>query len=100
MSRTRVRTLLLGALLLAYAAVVFRVPARGAASKFDPLDRRPHRAVTLDPRDPARWADLADAYTRAGRPQAAVEALRRAAALDPDNPALQNWKANVNGATQ
>ena len=42
-----IRTLLIVALLLAYAAIVLHVPARGAGSTFDPLEARPHRVESL-----------------------------------------------------
>jgi tetratricopeptide (TPR) repeat protein len=41
------RTLLITALLLAYAAMMLGVPARGTGSKLDPLDPRPHRVESL-----------------------------------------------------
>jgi len=42
-----IRTLLIAALFLVYAAVILRVPARGGIAKFDPLDRRPHQVESL-----------------------------------------------------
>lgn len=44
------------------------------------------RSTELDPSEAAAWADLGDLRTRAGEIPGALEAMREAVALDPDEP--------------
>lgn len=62
--------------------------ALGGLHEYDGAVKAAERALTLQPRRPEPWVNIAIAHTRAGRPAEAVERLEQALRLLGDHPLL------------